>query len=206
MSQVDVPTELFSNGFPSSSGGLLTNDQGVPLIEYFSLQLQGEVMLNQTDTEGDFQFAVMSDDGSIMQIDPSGSGTFEELIDNDGARSNTLGCAATTIHLIPGLPVPIKLDYFQGPRYSMAVILMWRRVTTSAIPVEPECGVEQDDGYYFDENTVPSTPTSNYDDLLQRGWSVVPGSNLYLPGTITNPCATGGTSSSTSSTSTTTTP
>lgn len=191
LSDIDVPTENFTNGFPDSSGSLLTNESGSPLIEYFSLRLRTDLMLNQTDTAGDYQLAVLSDDGSILWIDPTGSGTFQELIDNDGARANTLGCAPTTVHLVPGVPLSVKLDYFQGPRYSIAFILMWRPVTSSPIPSEPECGVEQNDGYYFDESTTPSTPTSNYVDLLRRGWSVVPAANLYLPGTATNPCATG---------------
>jgi hypothetical protein len=188
LSQVDVPTEQFSAGFPDSTGKLLSDDQGSPLIEYFALHLQSNIMLNATDAAGEYQFAILSDDGSIMQIAPSANGTYSTLIDNDGTHPNALGCAANSVMLMPGVPVPIKLDYFQGPRYSISFILLWR-TGSSANTFEPECGVNENDSYYFNEATTPSTPTSKYEALLSRGWSVVPAANFYLPGTTTNPCA-----------------
>lgn len=191
LSDLDVPTQNFSAGFPSGTGSLLTDDTGNPLLQYFSLQnIDSQLMLNAGQAAGNYQLAVLSDDGSVLSIDPTNSGDYQVLINNDGAHPNTLGCATTPVQLTPGTPVSIRVDYFQGPKYSLALILLWRPIT-GTISSDPECGIQEGDGYYFDEGTTPSTPTSNYAALLNRGWSVVPAANFYLPpGSATNPCST----------------
>src|SRR6185437_11769064 len=78
------------------------------------------------DQSGRYQFAVLSDDGSIMSIN-EGNG-FEELIDNNGDTESRLRCADRGINFDASTSLPIKLDYFQGHRYNIALMLLWREV------------------------------------------------------------------------------
>lgn len=188
LSQVNTSTTLFSQGFKDSKGTALTDTKGNTLIEWFSLRTQGQVMLNAKDVEGDYQFAILSDDGSLMKIDRTGTGSsFETWIDNDHTQGNTLGCAANTVHLKPSMSLPIQIRYFQGPRYRIAFMLLWRKNPTSL--KDSECGVHEGDDYFFSSSSGTSTATSAYNKLLSRGWSVVPAENLYLNGDKVNPCA-----------------
>jgi hypothetical protein len=43
---------------------------------------------------------------------------------------------------------------------------------------------------FWDSNSVPSAPTSKFNDLLARGWKVASAKNFLLPsGAGTNPCS-----------------
>src|SRR5690606_11446090 len=92
LSQINTPTTLFSKGFKTSTGSTLKDLKGNTLVEWFSIRAQGMIMLNASDLEGDYQFALLSDDGSVMRIDRTGTGSsFETWINNDAVQANKLG-------------------------------------------------------------------------------------------------------------------
>lgn len=188
LNQLNVPTVDFTQGFKDGAGGSLKDLSGNQLLEYFSLHLDTEISLNAADTEGDYKLAILSDDGAVVTLSPAGQSALT-WINNDGAHANRLGCAADTIHLRPGLSVPVHVDYFQGPRYRIALILMWKKVVPGAVnSSEPECGVQRDDGYYFTQTANGPKPTVNYQGLLNRGFKPIPAANYYLPNGGVNPC------------------
>lgn len=70
-----------------------------------------------SDPEGDYQIALLADDGAVLQASDTGAG-FTTLIDNDGTHPTKMACASRTVHMSRDSRIPIKLDYYQGPRYS----------------------------------------------------------------------------------------
>jgi hypothetical protein len=199
LSQINQPTEAYCTGMKDTSGKALADNNGKALTTFFALHAQSEIMLNMGDVEGDYQFATLSDDGVVMQIDSSGTGkSYQDWVGSNGAtHSNMVECAAQTVHLAPLVPLPIKLDYYQGPANEISFVLLWRK---APLTNEPECGKSEANDYFFDfaspdsggacVATTASTPNKPWTDMLSRGWKVVPAANFYLPGMAINPCAT----------------
>ncbi len=189
LNKIAVSTRDFTEGFSETGGTKLKNSAGEDLIEWFSLRVRGKVMANTNTEAGLYQFAVMSDDGSVMEIDPTGTGNnFQSIVSNDGHRNNTMGCSSVAIPLVKDQGLPIKVNYFQGPRVRISFSLFWRKVANNnaASLADPECGTLRADNYFF----VNGTPTAKYNQMLARGWQVIPSANLYLSdGSQTNPCA-----------------
>jgi hypothetical protein len=194
LNQINQPTEAFCTGMTDTSGKPLTDNVGNELTVFFALHAQSEIMLNEGDTAGDYQFAILSDDGAVMQIQPTGSSSYEVLAGSNGApHSNTLECSASAIPLTPLVPMPILIDYYQGPANEISFVLLWRK--TPGV-TEPECGVEEGNSYFFNFSspgsnscvTSASTPNQPWTNVLNRGWSVVPAANFYLPNGQTNNC------------------
>lgn len=194
-SDLNVPTRLFDQGFATQTSAVVTNDAGEKLIEYFGLQFSTQLRLGTDDPAGDYELAILSDDGSTLRISEA-RGTIgpadasgEVLIDNEGAHPTRLGCAKRAVSLQQGQGLDLDLSYYQGPRMHIAMILLWRPTNASVTP-EPLCGASGND-FFFDPDR-DSSPQKNYRSLLSRGWRPVPAKNLFLPGqSVFNPCVTG---------------
>ncbi|MGZ3707289.1 MAG: hypothetical protein ACXWPM_00300, partial [Bdellovibrionota bacterium] len=184
-----VPTRKFDLGFTTQSGDLLVNQDGTMLYEYFSVHFDSVLHLNAGDAEGDYQLALIADDGAVVQVD-QGSG-FQKLIDDDGAHPSKFVNATQAVHLTQGAGVPLQVDYFQGPRYHISLVMMWRPMPTSG-NVNDALNGQSGNSLFFDYNTVPSNPQQAFKDLQSRGWSVVPAGNFALPASVANnPCHQG---------------
>jgi hypothetical protein len=191
--QLNVPTRLFTQGFQNQNGTALRKPDGEILFEYFFLHFKSQLFMPQGEPNKKYQFALLSDDGSILSVD-TGNG-LSQLINNDGQHASRFQCAMSPVTLSSSASVPIQVDYYQGPRQHIALMLMFREWADDTIsglsfdPNDPLCGVEGNDSY-FDYNTIPSTPKQNYNNLLARGWKVVPSEYYYLPGNPppANPC------------------
>lgn len=184
---LNVPTRLFDTGFPTQTGGVVQNDMGEDLIEYFALRFKSVLKLAPTDMEGNYELAILSDDGTVMRFtDVDGVETL--VVDNDHNHPTRMGCG-DTVYFDHDTSIDVRLDYYQGPRYHISLIPMWRRVDQST-QVEPECG-KKGNSRYFDFNNN-STPQQAYLDMLLRGWQPIAAENWHLPpSSIFNPCMQG---------------
>lgn len=181
--QIFVPTRPFDRGFTTQSGHTLQTVEGNTLYEYFAIRHEGRLQLG-SKPEGLYQFAILSDDGSVLSMD-FGSG-FQTIVNNDGNHPTRFGCATASVQMQSADQIPFILDYYQGPRYHIALILMWRPWSISA--ADPFCGV-QGNSFYFNSTTNPPTPSANYNALLSRGWEPLQPENYLLPAAgQTNPC------------------
>lgn len=187
-SQLYVPTRMFSAGFPLESGGMIKSDDGVNLIEYFALRFQGFVQLGPDDLEGDYQLGLLSDDGAIWSLSSNAVGNaFEIVVNNDGTHPTQLDCGPI-VSLKKGQVLRMQLDYYQGPRYHIALIPIWRKV--SAPSSEPRCG-QLGNNLWFDPNNN-SKPQAAYLDLQSRGWRPLTKDNYAIPSSAAyNPCTQG---------------
>ncbi len=209
-SRLFVPTRFFDRGFETQDGTLITNASGNTLYEWFGVELLTQLKLSPGDEEGDYQLAVLSDDGSVVYLDtPTGP---VSLINNDGEHATKMGCADTPIHLSYDTKVPIKIQYYQGPRFHISLVMMWRKWPDGSRTVPGDANWEyRDDAnrklcgqsggapygysnntYYFTSGNAgqpAATPTSKYYEMLANGWKVLENQNYALVDEIqSNPC------------------
>jgi hypothetical protein len=186
--QLNVPTRAFDRGFQTQNGTILTTPAGDTLYEYFSLRFESEIRLTDHDQPGRYQFAVLADDGAVLYVNDDGMG-YRALVDNDGTHPTRLGCATEGIDMDYETFLPIALDYYQGPRYHIALMVLWRKLPDGNQSYnDVACGLEGNERF-FDSNFSPSVPKQTWLDMLQRGWRVVAPQNYMLPLTAPeNPC------------------
>jgi hypothetical protein len=198
--QLNVPTRSFSEGFSTQNGTVLVDPEtGNTLYEWFALHFESQIKLGRLDTPGRYQFAVVSDDGALLWLD-QGATPEQPFINNDGETPTRMACATSGINFTANTLMPMKLDYFQGPRYNIALMLLWREIPScgangsdsSQALYDVACNQAGNDTFFTWENT-PATPTNLWLGMLSRGWKVLSPDNYVLPGTggvTTNPCAT----------------
>lgn len=185
--QVNVPTRPFDKGFVTTDGKVMTTPIGDTLYEWFAINFETIFRLAPQDTPNRMQFALIADDGAILQQKIGDN--WVTIVDNDGTHGTKFKVATDPVTIDAQSRIPMRVQYYQGPRFHIAVMVMWR--------VWPENGNDWDDPlngvvgntFYFDSSTNPSTPKQPYNDLLARGWKPVPADNFYLPETVAeNPC------------------
>lgn len=180
LNKVDVPTRMFDTGFTSANGQALLNEDDTLLTEWFALDLKSRLKLAADEAEGLYQLAVLSDDGSTLFLNEDGKDS--TLISNEGAHQTKLGCAAKTVAMTKNLRLPMRLTYFEGPRYHIALTLMWRKVDGSSSSLaEKECNAEGNE-YFFTPatNTAAAVPKAPYLGMLDRGWRPLKAENFEL--------------------------
>lgn len=187
--EINVPTRLFTEGFPLQSGGNVKDDQGQNLLEYFAIRFEGIIHLGEADQEGDYQLAVLSDDGTIMSLSNNLDGSnYSIAVNNDGDHPTKMGCGPV-VPMTRNTRLSMKIDYYQGPRYHIALMPLWRNVNQCST-TETLCG-QSGNSLYFDPDHG-SKPLSAYMQLLSRGWRPLNAANYSLsPSTDYNPCVTG---------------
>jgi hypothetical protein len=191
--QLNVPTRYFTQGFQNQNGMSLSKPDGTILYEYFSLHYESQLLLPKGMGTKKYQMGVIADDGTVLRVN-QGVG-YTTWVNNDGTHPTRFACAKKALQLNDQQGLPITVDYYQGPRYNIALMLMIREWTddtasgSSFNPNDPFCGAEGND-LFFDYQTIPSQPKANFQALLSRGWQVVPAEYFYLPGNPPppNPC------------------
>ncbi|MBN8541895.1 MAG: hypothetical protein J0L82_16000 [Deltaproteobacteria bacterium] len=180
LNKVDVPTRMFDTGFTSADGKALVNEDDELLTEWFALELKSRLKLASDEPEGLYQLAVLSDDGSTLFLTEQAQES--TLISNEGAHQTKLGCASKSIAMTKDLRLPMRLTYFEGPRYHIALTLMWRKVDgTSGSLAEKECRAEGNE-YFFKPatNSAVAVAKAPYLGMLERGWRPLKAENFEL--------------------------
>ena len=186
-SNLDVPTRKFDMGFPKQTGGMVQNDSGQDLVEFFALRFTSVLKLAPQDEEGTYELALLSDDGATIKIRQP-DGNYKIVVDNDGTHPTRMGCGER-IEMTRESEVLVQMDYYQGPRYHIAMIPMWRKVSSST-PKDPRCGQSGNDLFFDWHNN--SKPRAAYNEILSRGWKPIHADNWNLPAfAIFNPCTEG---------------
>lgn len=171
---INVPTRMFSEGFPLQTGGKVKDDLGNELIEYFAMQFETNLQLASDEEEGTYEIAILSDDGSILQLKEPGANDYSTLIDNNLVTPTRMGCANRAIELKHDVKIPLKLSYFQGPRYHIANMLIWRKAAQAG--TDSLCGRSGNELFF---NPVTGVP-NKWTELQSRGWKVIGEKNFVL--------------------------
>ncbi|MBS1961172.1 MAG: hypothetical protein JST04_03070 [Bdellovibrionales bacterium] len=188
LSDLNIPTVAFTQGFVDPvSGQAVKNSNGDVLTEWFAIDMKSSIMLKDSEPEGYYQLALLSDDGAVMDIDVSATSAGSVAVDNDGEHSTKMGCGASAVYLKHNEPRAIRVRYYQGPRYHIALTMMWRKAGSASSAKDAYCGQSGND-LFWNSNVTPSAPTSKYNDLVSRGWKVPSPENFILPAGSTNTC------------------
>jgi len=186
-----VPTRAFDLGFYTQDGTLVTNENNEAIYEYFGLRLETQLMLGESEEPGWYQMSTLADDGAVLsQVNADGSKTV--IVNNDGTHATKMACASKAVYLDHDTKIPALIEYYQGPRYHISLVVMWRKLADDEDPNAPNMDVEcgrSGNSRYFDSTKVPSAPMSNYYNLLARGWKPLENENYYFPERASNPCA-----------------
>lgn len=121
LTRLNIEDRSWLKGFPVGNKGLVTDQNGNALLEYFALNLKGNLELKGNYTDGDYELAIASDDGAILQLDG------RTFIDNDGHHPIRWACSNKSITLTKGKKIPVRLLYYQGPRDRIALQVYIRR-------------------------------------------------------------------------------
>lgn len=122
--ELNVPKTDFREGFPGITDR----------FEWFAIRYTATFTVLD---EGTYRFKLRSDDGSILYIDG------KKIIDNDGAHSAKQ--RKGKVRLSPGKH-DIRVDYFQGPRYDVALELRVDPPYGSYVHFRPDLPLGRGDG------------------------------------------------------------
>ena len=145
---LDVSKRNYTQGFPTPEMQFVVED--------FAIRFRGELAI---DTPGLYHFGLYSDDGAKLYID----GTL--VVDNDGIHGPK---GEKGIITLTAGTHPVEIQYFQGPRYSIA--LQWYY----APPKEPFSETRRSISI-----TIPTLEWRTEEYMLGR---IVPPEVIYRPG------------------------
>lgn len=114
---IDVPLRNYTLGVPGLEG----------LNEWFGIRYDFDLYL---PADGFYEFAVESDDGAKLFV----AGTL--VLDNDGLHSSSRQESGPLEKFRAGRHA-LRLDYFQGPRDSLQVQLLWRTAPDASWEIVP---------------------------------------------------------------------
>lgn len=103
-SNLDIPKRSWTKGFPGVDD----------LVEWFGIQFKGKIY---AEKDGVYEFRVLADDGSNLYING------KKVVDNDGIHA--VRTRKGKIELTKGWH-NITVDYYQGPRYHIALQVSWK--------------------------------------------------------------------------------
>lgn len=180
---VNVPTRMFYDGFPLESGDVVRDDLGTQLIEYFAMKFESQIVLGPSDSEGLYELAMLSDDGTILKIkDPDNVITapdangWETHINNDGDTPTRMKCSSRLINMTKDKKIQMELLYYQGPRYHISNMLIWRKAAQAG--GDAYCN-RSGNQFFFDPNH--NSAPLKWLDLAARGWKTLSSENYLLP-------------------------
>jgi hypothetical protein len=123
--QLNVWPQNFDEGFPNITDR----------FEWFAIEYTGKIWI---ENSGKYRFSLLADDGAKLYLNN------QVVIDNDGVHGARAVSGSAT--LTRGIH-EIKVEYFQGPRFTVALVLAvsppgepWRILNTSDFkpPNDPE--------------------------------------------------------------------
>jgi len=115
MDSFQIPNRAWSDGFP-----------GHPeLIEWFAVRASSHI---NTSKNGKYYFKLNADDGAKLYIDG------QLVVDNDGLHAQQ---AVTGQITLAAGDHELVMEYFQGPRYHIALELFWKVPGTSSFVYVP---------------------------------------------------------------------
>lgn len=189
-SQLNVPTRIFDLGFASETGDPVKSDDGSTLIENFALRFKSILKLAPNQKPGLYEFAILSDDGAVMSLRDR-DGVYRVNVNNDGNHSTRLGCSSSTVQMDAETEIPMNLEYYQGPRYHISLIVLMREINSeSEAGKDQACGVAGNKTWFNPDKS--SMEQKAYKDLLARGWKPLSNQNYSLANEVMfNPCKDG---------------
>jgi hypothetical protein len=140
--KLDVPTREWMEGFPGVSRR----------FEWFAIEYEGVIQAHRT---GRYSLRLVSDDGSRLYIDD------QLIIDNDGIHATRSAEGSVDLDV---LPHKIRIQYFQGPRFFVALQLFCGS-ERGGEQLFPNCGVGLETP---DKPAYTTTITYHMEDISEK--------------------------------------
>ena len=156
-SNFNVPKRSFSEGFIMGTEPLRDRD-GDQLIEWFGIQVKGYTVLPPSKPAGAYHIATLSDDGVRVLIDG------EVIINNPNTHAVTLDCSSSVLNFQPGDEKGFELQYFQGPRHHIALMVFVKRIDNPGSFSTSNCAAG---------NTPEDLLTAGY-EVMSPAWFTLP--------------------------------
>lgn len=184
MDNIDVPERRFDKGFKTIAQTILSHEDK-DLLEWFNVNLETDLMLTTPEEEGHYELMLLSDDGSALSIsDATGKIDKENFLYSPRTHGPKAVCTKeknknALINFKFGNKYKVKINYFQGPRYVIALQLYWRKV--------PDVQVEE-----FKKASLCGSSMyvkSGRDRKLDKdGFKLIAPKYFNLPGSSVNQC------------------
>lgn len=190
LSDLNIIENNSINGFKKLNKATLFDSNGNKINQNFALKLNSNILLNSTDSEGLYEFALISNNGSVLKLKSGNIDTPDEiLIDNDGDHDPKLACSLKTVKLRQNVQMPIELSFYQTQLNNLTHVLLFRPYNPNIRP-EPLCN-QSGKGVFF--NPANAKPLKAFNDLMARGWKVLQNSNFKITQNKFdyNPCTMG---------------
>ena len=185
-----IPTRPFDRGFTTQAGNLIQTENGDTLYEYFAVRMESQLQLAANENPGYYQLATLADDGALLKI-PDGNGGYKIVVNNDGTHPTRMACATEPVYLDHNTKIPMIMEYYQGPRFHISLVAMWRPWpdgVNDTNPVNDAFCNQQGNSLFFDSTKDPVTAKAPFYELLARNWKVLENDNYYFPAQQNNPC------------------
>jgi hypothetical protein len=183
-----VKTRPFDRGFTTQAGTQVEFAEQ-KLYEYFAIDVDSQLQLGADETAGYYQLALLSDDGALLKTFAD-NGSEITLVNNNGTHPTKMACSSVPVYLDHNTRIPIKIQYYQGPRFHISLVAMWRPwpADGSGVPVQdPLCG-QSGNNLFFNPNTNPIQAKTAFYELLERNWKVLENENFEFTEQENNPC------------------
>ena len=181
---INTPTRYFTHGFQLPDGSPIEDSDGNLLLENFAFSFKTSIKLTAGAGIKKKQFAILADDGANLLVQDPITGAWTNNVNNDGLHSTRFACGTKPVAVGSEYQTPIEMQYYQGPRYYIAAVLVWR--DWNGEPSDAWCG-STGDSVFFDSSSSPSVAKEPWLDILSR-WEVVPANVMYLEPNVVNPC------------------
>lgn len=190
LDRIYTPTRPFDRGFYTQSGTLVQTINGDTLYEYFGIRMESQIQLASNESPGLYQLALLADDGALLKI-PDGLGGEKIIVNNDGTHPTKFACATEPVFLDHNTRIPINFEYYQGPRFHISLVAMWRPWPDGINDInpinDPYCG-RSGNSLFFDSTKDPVVAKTAFYELLTRNWKVLENENYFFPEQTVNPC------------------
>jgi hypothetical protein len=162
-SNFNVPQRAFDDGFNFGASDYLKDRNGSKLIEWFAIKARGYITLPENESAGYFHIVTMSDDG--IKVNVGG----DQLINDPGVHSPLIKCSYKVVELKKGDLKSFNLEYFQGPRFHIALMTFIKRIDNPA---------------QFSQPSSCNQATPDYSRLIDDGYKVITPAYFVLPDDI----------------------
>lgn len=131
-SHFEVAPRSFSEGFGNGEEAL-KSQSNEKLIEWFSIEARGNINLPADMEEGTYHIATLSDDGIRVTVNG------EVILQNNAVHAPIIDCASKLVTLKKGQAQSFKLNYFQGPRYQIALMTFIKKIDNPSTFLTESC-------------------------------------------------------------------
>ena len=161
-SEINTAPRTYAYGVVGREGDYIVDPRsGQELLEDYLIRYTGQILIDNAQEEGLYEFALISDDGVLLKI----SG--KSIVKSRKLQAPRFNCAKRYVKLRQGQSRSLQLYYYQGPKHHVANVLLWRKVgdvDAKGSSIIKKCDQER----YCGKRIM------NVDAALNLGWKVVP--------------------------------